>query len=266
MSIKLFVSDIDGTLLLPGKNPSAKNIEAIKKMQDEGIMVTIATGRMYPAALPIAKVSGITAPVISYNGALIKRSDGEIIHSDYIPQEVLIELIEFFAERNHHLQTYSEDILRYPKKNKLTEMYEASQKVPGNEVGWDGLKNFTKDVCKILGIAETVEDNTKITAELLEKFGDKIDVTRSAPVFAEIMNKGVSKARGIKILAEKFGIDSSEVATIGDGDNDLPMLMAAGTSIAMGNASDELKSVCKFTTGNCEDDGFAQAVYKYVLR
>lgn len=265
MSIKLFVSDIDGTLLLPGKNPSAKNVEAIKKMQDAGIIVTIATGRMHPAAVPIAKFAGITAPIISYNGASIKKSDGEILHIDYLSPEVVLELVEFFAARNHHLQTYSEDILRYPEKNKFTDMYEASQKVLGEAVGWNGLKKFTSKVCKLLGIAETVEENIKISAELQEKFGDKIGVTKSAPIFAEIMNKGTSKASAIKILAEKFGIDKSEIATIGDSDNDLPMLLAAGTSIAMGNATDEVKKSCTVTTSNCEDDGFAEAVYKYII-
>ena len=52
---------------------------------------------------------------------------------------------------------------------------------------------------------------------------------------------------------------------IGDSYNDLPMLKAAGHSVAMGNAPDDIKSVCEFITGDCQDDGFAQAVYKYVL-
>ena len=266
MSIKLFISDIDGTLLLPGKNPSQKNIAAVQKMIDAGVIFTIATGRMYQAALPVAKTLGVNVPIITYNGALIKSTDGEIIYSNYLSPEVVTELVSFFEEKNIHLQTYSEDILRYPARNKFSESYETTQKVSGEAVGWSKLKSYTSKVCKVLGIFETAEENEKVIAELHEKFGDKIDITKSTPIFAEIINKGVSKASATKILAEKYGFDKSEVAAIGDADNDLPMLLAAGTGIAMGNATDKVKKSCAVITSNCEDDGFAEAVYKYVLK
>ena len=70
--IKLFVSDIDGTILESGKKISARNIQAVQKMVAAGITVTIATGRMYSAALPIAKELGVNVPIITYDGALIK--------------------------------------------------------------------------------------------------------------------------------------------------------------------------------------------------
>ena len=266
MSIKLFVSDIDGTLVISGKYPSEKTVQAFKKMTDAGIMATVATGRMYRAALPMAQAVGIKVPIITYNGALIKSADGEILYSNYLAPELVEELVEYFAEKNVHLQTYSEDKLRYAEHNKFSEMYEAAQKVLGDAVGWENLKKFTSQVCKVLAIFENEEANNKFSEKLKEKFAGKIDVTRSSPLIAEIINPGISKAAAIKILAQKFGFERSEVAAIGDGDNDLEMLSAAGMSIAMGNANDKVKAACKFTTGNCEDDGLAQAVDKYILQ
>lgn len=266
MKVKLFVSDIDGTLLVAGKKISARNIDAVKRMTDAGITVTIATGRMYRAALPIAQELGVNVPIITYNGALIKSTDGEIIHAEYLPENIVVEIVNFYEQRGWYLQSYSEDILYVPAYNDYAKFYEDNQKVKANVVGWDGMKTKTSHVCKMLSIADNLEQTLQRTAELKAAFGDKIDVTKSTPIFTEIVCPRVSKASAVKILAEKFGVDRAEVMAIGDSDNDLPMLKAAGTSIAMGNATDEVKKACDVVTGLCEDDGFAQAVDKFVVK
>ena len=74
MMIKMFVTDIDGTILVPSKKVSERNIEAVHKMIAAGIKVIIATGRMHSAALPVAAQLGVPVPIISYNGAVIKSS------------------------------------------------------------------------------------------------------------------------------------------------------------------------------------------------
>ena len=265
MSVKLFVSDIDGTLLVPKKKISAKNIAAVKKMTDAGITVTIATGRMYRAALPIAQELGVNVPIITYNGALIKSVDGTIIYEKNLPEELVTEIVNFYEKRGWHLQSYSEDILYVPEYNNFVKEYEGSQKVQANVIGWDAMKKKTLHVCKMLSIADTEEENLRRMAELKAEFGNKIEVTKSAPIFTEIVCPDISKASAVKILAEKLNISRAEVMAIGDADNDLPMLKAAGTSVAMGNATEEVKNSCDLITGLCENDGFAEAVEKFIF-
>ena len=96
-------------------------------------------------------------------------------------------------------------------------------------------------------------------------FGGKVEITRSAAQFTEFMALGVSKAGAIKILAEKFGIDNAQIMAIGDSENDLQMITSVGCGVAMGNAVDAVKKVSPHITDTCENDGFAKAVYKYVL-
>ncbi|MBQ7476217.1 MAG: HAD family phosphatase [Selenomonadaceae bacterium] len=265
MKIKLFVSDIDGTILQTPKKISARNIDAVKKMVDAGIVVTIATGRMYRAALPIAKELGVDVPIITYNGGLIKSVNGEIIHAQYLPEKVLVDVINFYERRGWHLQSYSDDNLIVPAYNDFVRLYESNQKVKASVVGWDGMKEKTFHVCKLLSISDNEEENSRRMAELKKNFAGKIEVTKSAPIFTEIMCPNVSKASAVKILAEKIGVKREEVMAIGDSYNDLPMLQAAGVSVAMGNATDDVKKFCDFVTGNCEDDGFAEAVEKFVF-
>ena len=79
------------------------------------------------------------------------------------------------------------------------------------------------------------------------------------------MALGVSKASAIKILADKYGIANEEILAIGDSDNDLQMITSVGCGVAMGNAVAVVKEACSRITDTCENDGFAKAVYDYVL-
>lgn len=263
--IKLFVSDIDGTLLVSGKSISARNIAAVQKMVAAGITVTIATGRMYRAALPIAKELGVNVPIITYNGALIKSVSGEILHSQYLPADLVSEIVKFFENHNWYLQNYSNDELYYAYRNDYTEFYERVQKISGSEIGWQEMATKTENVCKLLGITANATETLERGKILKAEFGDKIAVTKSHPQFIEIMLPGVSKAAAVKILAAKLGVERAEVMAIGDSENDLPMLQAAGESIAMGNADAKIKSACNYVTGDCAADGFADAVEKFVF-
>ena len=265
MAVKLFVSDIDGTLLVSGKSIPEKNIAAVHKMVEAGIIVTIATGRMYRATLPIAKSLGVDVPIITYNGALIKSVGGEILYENPLPPDIVTAVTDFFRKNGWYVQNYSEDILSFPVDNEYSKFYQDNQKVTGTAVGWDIMRTKTSHVCKMLNITSGLEETEKISEIVRAEFGDKLSITRSTPIFNEIVSPGVSKASAIKILAKKFNIDISEVMAIGDSDNDLPMLKAAGKSIAMGNARDEIKNVCDYVTADCADNGFAQAVDKFVF-
>ena len=263
--IKMFVTDIDGTLLVPGKKVSEKNIEAVHKMIAAGVKVIIATGRMHCAALPVAAQLGVSVPIISYNGAVIKSSSGEMIHAKYMDEGKALALINFFEERGWCLQSYSDDVLYVPKRDNGVIFYETMLSVTATEVGWDGLRSRLKDVPKLLSVSDTPEETDEKLAAVEKVFGGQIEITRSAPRFCEFMSLGISKASAIKILADKYGIANDEILAIGDSDNDLPMIMSVGCGVAMGNAVARVKAACPRITDTCENDGFAKAVYDYVL-
>lgn len=264
--IKLFVTDIDGTLLPAGTSKvPAQNVEAVQAMVRAGVHVAIATGRMYRAALPIAEQLGVAVPIIAYNGALIKSSAGEVLSEQYMDEASVLGLIKFFEERKLHIQSYSGDELYVAERNNLVELYEKSQKVTAIEVGWDGLRGITKNIPKLLGISLNPDELNDAMSEVKKIFGDKVEVTRSTPYFAEFMKGGVSKAGAIKILAEKFGVDNAEILAIGDSENDLAMITSVGCGVAMGNAVEAVKAACPRVTDTCENFGFAKAVRDYVL-
>ena len=265
MAIKLFVTDIDGTLLVTGRAISQKNLRAVHEMIDAGVVFTLATGRMYRATLPIARALGVDVPLITYNGALIKSTAGEVIHEDGLPADLVLELIEFAEERGWHLQTYAGDQLRYARRNELSEGYETAVNVKGEAVGWDGLKKFSAGSYKALLVTNGAAASNEGIEILTAAFGDRIDAVKSNPQYVEITSKGVSKAAALKLLAARYGLSIEETLAIGDSGNDVPMLRAAGVGVAMGNASDEVKAACRYVTGLCAEDGFAAAFDRFVF-
>ena len=263
--IKLFATDLDGTLLLSGKPISKENIKAAKLAEEKGVTVTIATGRMYQAALPIARALEIDAPIITYNGALIKSVSGKTLYENYIAEDLAQEVIKISRSKNWHLQLYSDDKLYYAEENDFSKKYKSVQNISGNAVGWDGLLDHTAKITKLLSYSPS-KTETKTRRDFFEnEFKKYVTVTSSTDYFAEMTNLGVSKASGLKELAKILGVSIEETMAIGDADNDLPMLKAAGKSIAMGNAAPHVKEAADFVTANCEDNGFAKAIYDFVL-
>lgn len=265
MAIKLFVTDLDGTLLPTQATVSEGNIRAVQDAVAAGVTVTIATGRMYRAALPVAQALGVNVPIITYNGALIKTVDGNVIYRSCLEPSLVVKILDFCESRGWYVQSYSRDSLRYPEHTELSDQYEKSQLVTGEAVGWDGMREITEETPKLLCIAPRPEEAEERVKALSEHFAGRLEVFRSSPRYIELVRVGVSKAAAVTLLAERMGITKDEVMAIGDGNNDIPMLQAAGRSVAMGNAIPEVKAVCDYVTGDCLEDGFADAIYRYVL-
>lgn len=265
MAIKLFVSDLDGTMLPDGNVVSAENIAAVRCAVEAGVTVTIATGRMFEAALPVAEALGVDVPIISYNGGLIKSPSGRVYEEHTVDPALAHDIIAFCKARGWYIQSYSGGVLRYVEACDESRFYENSQKLTGEAVGWDGLFAHTAGNCKLLLVTKELSVTLARAEAVLAAFGKHVDVTRSADCLIEIVPKGISKATALRSLAAKLGIPVEETMAIGDAYNDLPMLQAAGRSIAMGNAFPAVKEATDYETLTCEENGLAAAIYHYVL-
>ena len=265
MAVKLFVSDLDGTMLPSGDIVSSENIAAVQCAVRAGVTVTIATGRMFEAALPIAEALGVDVPIIAYNGALIKSPSGHIYEEHAIDPMLARDIITFAQARGWYIQSYSGGVLRYAVACEESRFYEDSQKITGKAVGRDGMLAYVTGNCKLLLVTEGRAVSEARAQMLMDAFGAHIGVTRSADRLVEIVVKGVSKASALTALAAKLGITADETMAIGDAYNDLPMLKAAGKSVAMGNAFPEVKEEADYETLSCTENGLAAAIYTYVL-
>ena len=120
-------------------------------------------------------------------------------------------------------------------------------------------------MAKLLVISDDAAQTAERVAALRAALGERAQVVRSNPEYTEIAVPGVTKASALRKLAAMLAVPLDAVMAIGDSDNDLPMLQAAGHSVAMGNAQPAVKAVCDLSVGDCEAGGFAEAVERYVL-
>lgn len=264
MRARLFVTDMDGTLLDKNHKISQGNKHAIKRAVEAGVIFTIATGRMHASALPYAQDLGLDVPIITYNGALIKTVSGKELFASYLDENVVKELLDFAAESDIYVQTYSDDKLYFKEDCPQARQYQEACGVPGQAVG-ENIYQYIHNVPKMLMIGSTPEESDAVVKLINQKFGGHIEAMKSNPTYVELIKPGVNKATAIERLAEIMGIPSEQVLAIGDSSNDVTMLASVAISVAMGNANAEAKEAARYMVTDNEHDGVAEALERFCM-
>jgi len=261
---KMIAIDLDGTLLTDELIIPPGTVKAIQKAVELGTIVTIATGRMFTSAKPFAKQLGLNVPLITYQGAIIKDVDEiEVMYERLIPPDIAYKLIDISLEKNLHLQVYQDDILYSPSENKKLLDYVEMAKVP---------YKIEPDLTKIAGRGFTkalfIEDSDYLDSlqdELRTSFGEQAHIAKSKATFLEVTHPEANKASALLYLAQKLGIDQSEIIGIGDNHNDLELIKTAGLGIAMGNGVKELKEIAEYISLTNNEEGVRHVIEKFIL-
>ncbi|MEA2574084.1 MAG: hypothetical protein QOH93_1382 [Chloroflexia bacterium] len=269
MTIKLLALDLDGTLFTDDLIVSERARNAISAAQKRGVLVTLATGRMFTSASKIAHEVGIVAPLICYQGALIQHNGtGEVLYHKTVPIPLAHEIVTAAQRRGLHLNVYLGDKLYIAHMTEGARYYtQINYGLQANEVG--DLHAWLDEQAELgptkLVIVTPAEQTDAVLEEFTHEYGEQLQVTKSHPRFTEFTNKECSKGRALAYLAEYSGIARDEVMAIGDGHNDLDMLQWAGYGLAMPTAP---QSVLDIAHGVClpiADDGAAEAIERFIL-
>lgn len=264
---RLFVTDADGSLFNSNSEISDKNKEAIKEVISRGVIFTIATGRMFSSILPYAYAININAPVISYNGALIKDIyTKKVYYYNPIQTEDAIFAIRSLKESGYHINLYIDDELYVEEITDRVEWYLSFNNVTVNAVGdlEEFLKRTGSVTAKIYALND-MKNPISIDTKVYDEISKKLTISTSGGGHLEINAKGVSKGNALKTLANMYSIKREQVVAIGDNLNDLSMIEYAGLGIAMGNAPDIVKIKADYTTLSNDEDGVAHVIDKFFL-
>ena len=260
--IKMVVTDIDGTIYTPetGITKGVKN--CIQDLVKNDIQVVIATGRTYSSAKHVADMLEIKCPLICYQGGLVNSYEGEILDVKYLDEKPAREIVKECKKRNIHLNVYVEDKLYVEDDNEYIKDYIGDKGIDYFKVDSFDELDFSK-LNKLLAIRYDTQFIDNLIEELSIKY-PQLYIVKSAKYFCEIANKQATKGNAIRFLAKKYGISTDEVLAIGDQNNDIEMVETAGTGVAMGNGTEQIKSKADFITDTVDNDGFVKAIDKYV--
>jgi len=284
--IKLLALDLDGTLLNSRGKISKENKQAIRKAEEKGVLVTIATGRRFRDARPVALEIGFNAPIVTHNGALLKFAESlETVEFSLLSNETVLEILragkltggdalvsvdphgqgtllyDRVSDENLPLKKYiawARTLHGDDAEESVRHVANLEDIVEKSEIVHISFSGACEPMCEMQQILSgELQDSVNILATVYPR----LDFT-----LLDILPPGASKGIGVEKLAALHGLTHENVMVCGDNFNDLEMLEFAGTPIVMGNAAPELQEREEFhTTLSNDENGVALAIEKFIL-
>ena len=268
-TIYLVAVDMDGTLLHNDKSISDYTINVLRKIVEKGILLVPASGRPLNGmkAAVLNNVKGIKYAICSNGAMLMDVQKEKSISETGIPIEKALEALTYLEQFPVAVYVHTD---RGTFRAEGWEKTGLSEKYPYIRFSEGNVKNLG-EFLKTSGVNVMKMGAFVLTDELAQKLLEKgspipgIAFLRTGDGIIELNSTNASKGNSLYILCEKLGIQLENVLAIGDNENDISMLQAAGISAAMENAEDDVKQAAKFVAGNNEEDGAAHFLEEWVL-
>lgn len=285
--MKLIAIDMDGTLLSSNLTISSENLQAIREAQNQGNVVMICSGRAPENILELLDEYRLSCPVGASNGTVV-MIEGKEPQMISLTNEEVQETAKILETYRAPYKLYTNKGIWVPEhwmdhvqealnanqelKNRLTDLeYRQLTEQPKETVNirlfrnvQDVINRSDLFVQKFFILQFQPQMREKMMKDLQNLCG--VAVTTSGIYNIEVMNKNGNKGFGLKTVARHFNIPIENTIAIGDNFNDVPMMEAAGLSVAMGNAEPEVKEICDVVTKTNDEHGVAYAIQQYVLQ
>ena len=262
--ISLVLADVDGTLVTEDKVLTRRARAAVAGLRAAGIRFAITSGRPPRGMAMLVEPLGIDTAMTGFNGGLTVAPDLTILDRKLVPPEVAARAFDLIRHHGLDVWVYRGHDWLVGKKDAPHVSREAWTVKFEPEV----MANLGADpdgISKIVGISDDLDRVAACEAEAQAAFGDRATAARSQPYYLDVTNHEANKGAVVDDIIGRLGIPAEEIATLGDQPNDVVMFERSGLSIAMGNASDEVKSKATEVTASYNDEGFAKAVEQFIL-
>jgi Cof subfamily protein (haloacid dehalogenase superfamily) len=257
--IALVVSDVDGTLVTHDKRLTDKAKAAVQKLHDAGIGFTITSSRPPVGMRFLVAPLGITLPIGPFNGSSMVDGNLKPIEQHLIPEAAVKRAIEVLKENKVDIWLFTNDAWVITHDDGKYVPHERDT-IQHDAVMVDDFTPYLAKVCKIVGASPDFPLLERCEAAMQKALGDQAVAVRSQNYYLDITPPAQDKGTFVRAMAKRLGISTDAIATIGDMRNDLAMFKVSGMSVAMGNATDDVKKQATDVTTSNEEEGFAGAI------
>jgi Cof subfamily protein (haloacid dehalogenase superfamily) len=280
--ISILLADVDGTLVDSQKRITARAKAAIEKLTEAGIKFAVTSGRPPRGMKMIVEAVKLSAPLAAFNGGMLVEPDTmKVLVQQTLDAEIAQSVIDRVGEFGLVVWVYAGvDWYIQDLNSPHREKEEKTVQFPPTVV-----KNFDEalrqGVAKVVGVSDDYALVAKAEKGIAEEFEhgvharctttsrdceQSVSAARSQPYYLDITHPKANKGSVVEMLADLLKIPPTEFATIGDMPNDVLMFKKSGYSIAMGQASEEVKKSATYVTAGMDDEGFAKAVEDFILK
>lgn len=286
--VQIIASDMDGTLLNDKMVISKRNAAAVKEAQKQGVQFIVSTGRAYDEVKPLITEAGFNCPMITLNGAFVLDEEGKEISAAPIPDSIAKKIMLTLKKNGLYFEVITAKGVCSDNKAKRIENFAellasispdtpyklavtlASARMELMNINYvDNYMDLVDDPKTVIGkIVVFSPEGQKVLGPIKDELSknDNLVITSSGPGNIEINHVNAQKGVALQAYADSLNIPMDNVMAIGDNNNDVSMLKAAGISYAMGNGSDEVKMLAKYVTAPNTEDGAGIAIEEVLAK
>lgn len=262
--VRLVLADVDGTLVTHEKVLTPRAIDAVARLRAANILFAITSGRPPKGSSMINDALHLTTPISGFNGGVVVNPDYSFLSGHLLTADASKEIIRQIREHGLDAWLYTDSDWYITDAN-APHVAREQWTVKFAPIVTSDFDAHLEHVVKIVGVSDDLEAVARTEKDLQAWGGKKISAERSQPYYLDVTHPHATKGFVVMMLSGMLKIPAEHIATIGDMPNDVLMFEKSGTSIAMGNASQEVQKSATYVTTSCDDEGFANAMEKFVL-
>ena len=264
LPISLVLCDVDGTLVTPDKELTSASVAAVRSLRDAGIQFALTSGRPPRGLRMLIDPLEIDTPLSAFNGGEVVDRTMATLEEHVVDAVLVPSLLDRLARQQLSVWIY-QGVEWYVLDRDGPHVQREAKAIAFQPTVLNSFDDFEGPAAKIVGVSDDPALMAVALTATSEEFATRLTVSSSQTYYLDVTHKDANKGWVVHYLASALGLDPASIVTIGDAENDVAMFQESGVSIAMGNASDTVKSEATHVSLSNKEDGFAHAVTTFVL-